>query len=227
MNLAELEWRTRKLVGQRESAVELDPHDTREAVNDAYAEILESHPWRFLRVDETLTTEEGERWYTVDPPLQELELVEREDGRALSQWTPADLRRRGDDLDDDGEPWVYALVEPDRLELWPRPDDAYELVLHGRRRVDPLSEEGDEPVWGEQFHRAIPPLAAVLLLQRFPGEESQQLIERYQASASAAVEAMRQRYQLSHDERPIVMGSRRERERMKYVPIRRGGRPFL
>lgn len=226
MNLAELEWRTRKLVGQRESAVELDPHDTRDAVNEAYQEILESHPWRFLRVDDELTTEAGERWYTLDPPLQEVELVEREDGRALAQRTVAAMRRRSDE-DADGEPWAYALAEPDRLELWPRPDDEYLLIVHGRRRVDPLADAEDEPVWGEQFHRAIPPLAAVILLQRFPGEESQQLIERYQSTSSAAVEAMRQRYQLSHSERPIVIGSRRERDRMRYAPIRRGGRPFL
>ena len=221
MNLREMEWRTRSLVGVDESAARFTPVDTREAVNDAYMDIVEAQDWSWLRSEQTVDTVADEPRVTVDPPLQAVHGVQRDDGFVLAPRDWIEHRRHGDR--DPAKPREYARVDPDTVELWPIPDGVYTLTIAGSMVPAPLVEPTDEPLFDGQYHRAVPLQAAAMLLGRFPDDGAQVLVERLETQAAQVVESMRRRYQLAQDPQMVQMSQGRSRLDPRLGPWRRRG----
>lgn len=220
MDFQRLQWNARKLAHRTISApTEWSPADVPDAVNDAYRELCDLERWEFLRSEQSLSTTAGQQRYGLPTPLRTVDSVEDETDSDGGILRPRSGRSR-DSIDrsvDDGRPVEYVLRGPETLELWPTPDDVYDLLVHGWDDVQPLSAPTDTPVFDEEYHWAICYLAALNLLERDDPEDGR--LERYETRVSAFLDRMRRRYQRQHDHTPLVMGGRRTRVSREYHPL--------
>lgn len=204
MNLAELEWRTRQLVGtaHTDDGVEA-PADAQDAVNDVYLEVADEEPWPWL-VDRWTVLVDGGR---ADLPADVAKVLHVSLGDDRLEVVPP-VAIAGDE-DATGTPDRYAL-DGRELVLHPVPADTAELELRGVKLAEPLGYT-DEPLFHRTFHPILSFRAAAELLDRAPEEDPR--VDRYRRRAHALLERMRAHYRASYDQQPIVVGGRRSESR--------------
>lgn len=225
MNLPELRWRVRRLVGHVDAEQATDPVALDGIINEAHAAVCDVHDWTFLKADVTFTTAAGQAQYGLPSPLVDVESVSYPGaGRLIRPRTPVYVDGF-DEAPDDGKPDEYVLRDPSTLELVPTPDAVYTVQVRGTKKVLTIVEtvsdataETDAPQFDETYHPAVAYLAAVDLLAE-AGDDSDRADE-YDRRVATFVDRMTRHYQRQHDRAPFVWGGRRSRGRHRVGYLR-------
>jgi hypothetical protein len=207
VNLQDLVDRTRSLSGIRLQSIRSD-EQIEELINEAYEEVLGTHPWPFLRGSVTVAVESGQ---------QDVELPEL--FRYLSGVIAGDLRLKQTTLDEldrlgpeDGEPQFYARLDDRTLRLYPAPQESVVLTVRGQLSFENLLG-ARQPLFAEQFHPVLAYRAANRLLAE-EGDDSGRS-DNYRADAAGYLKRMEEYYLGTGDIGLILMGSQRRGRRWR------------
>lgn len=206
MNLEQIEWRVRRLVGQETVERLTDPDLLRDKVNEAYRDLCGLEDWPFLNVNDTIATVNGQATYVLPTPLRWVDEVSIGSGDARG--VLMHVEGRGVDADDEldaGHPIAYAMREPDELELVPTPDAVYTVTVRGRQGAPALAVDTDVPLFRSDYHPALVYMAAVYVVEEEP-EFDPKLKQRWEELAGAYVERMASDYLRVHDHGSVTVG---------------------
>lgn len=130
-----------------------------EWTQQAYQEILRMHPWRFLWVQDTSATVNGQSVYTSFAGVSNLgriwrhKFFETSDGNRRLEFMPFD---KLDELPTaSGRPSYFSRRPDDAIVLYPTPDDAYTLKLDYQQDGHVLTANTDEPLIPDVWLRDI------------------------------------------------------------------------
>lgn len=216
MNLAELRWRTRELVGPiADTELETSPDDLDLLLNASERNLLGQRPWRFLESELAVTTVAGQATYTLTPPAGSE--VRRVRGVALTvggtvrllRPRPAFALDQRADADDRDEPREYVLTPAGALTLVPTPDAAYSLTVRATLTSARMSADADVPALPEDFHELLAYSAAARVLRRRRADGDVGRADDLDAFASAEVDRLIREDLGDHDRTPMQMGGRR------------------
>jgi hypothetical protein len=211
MNLSELRDRVRSLTGIRLTSLRSDENiDT--VINEAYQEIVNLESWPFLTAETDVTVSAGSSSFSTPQGYAEINSLSYSDVFNTQVRIRQTTLDQLDLLDQEtqGSPEMYARVDGDTFRFWPSPTTSVTFFVRGKLDVENL-REGDEPIFGAQFH----PVLAYRASSRILGEEGDDSgrSEFYQLEANTFFLRMQQYYIRSNDRGLIVMGSRARRRR--------------
>lgn len=206
MNLRELRAAVEEKVGLADAHDGTDPGEVDDLLNEVYLDVAGEYDWPWLRQTQSVSTVDGTATYDLVAPVVTAEQVMLASGGTLEPMSPYELDAIHDeDRAAEGEPARYCWRDPDTLELYPVPDDVYALEIRGLIVPTVLSDETDEPLFADEFHRLLVYMAAAALVNAVDDKQA----ARHEVRARAISDRMWRRYFRSADRTPMVMGGRR------------------
>lgn len=207
MTLQDLVERTRSLSGIRLQSIRSD-EQIEELINEAYEEVLGTHPWPFLRGTSTIAVNSNEYDAQLPETFRYISGVICEEVR-LKQTTLDELDRLGPE---DGDPQFYARVNDRTLRLYPAPENPVVLTVRGQLGFEQLKGNA-QPIFADQFHPVLAYRAANRLLAE-EGDDSGRS-ESYRADAAGYLRRMEEYYLGTGDIGLILIGSQRRGRRWR------------
>lgn len=211
MNKADLRERTRVISGFEMAATRSDP-EIDDVNNDAYLAVCDLEEWPFKLGSDTFNTVSGTAVYDLDSELtvaiehpRTVTLEETGEHPVPLEQVTQRYVDRAVDSDSTDEPRVYARQGESKIVLAPTPGAVYTVQVRGWLSVSSLSDDTDAPVFKDRFHPMVSYFAAATLLDEEGRFEEAQRLER---RGSQFLNRMRDNYLTSHDDTPVVLGSR-------------------
>ena len=209
MNLGTLRDRARALSGIRLQTLRSDEQIDL-VLNESYLEVATLAQWPFLRGSAQVTLTSGVDSFETPIGFSEVTGISYStssgDSLRLQPSTIDEIDRL---KDENGEPVLYARVDEKEFIVWPTPDSSITLNIRGKKSVEPLKRDSDNPIFEEQFHPMIAYRAAARMLAE-EGDDSGRS-EFYQNEANIFYGRMQQFYLRTGDVGMFVMGGRRRR----------------
>jgi hypothetical protein len=210
LNLSALRDRTRALSGIRLESLRSD-EQVDVVINEAYQEVVNLSQWPFLRASQQISIAAGVDSFETPTGYSEVTSVSyTKDGGdtvRLQATTVDEIDRLRDD--EDSEPFLYARVNDKEFLVWPTPNVSLTLSIRGKRNVEPLVRDVDQPIFDDQFHPMLAYRAASRMLAE-EGDDSGRA-DFYQQEANSFFARMQQFYTRQPDTGMFVMGGRRRR----------------
>src|SRR5690554_402274 len=139
MNLRELRAAVEEKVGLSDAHDGTDPGEVDDLLNEVYLDVAGEHDWPWLRQTQDVATVASTATYDLTSPVVLAEQVKLASGGTLEPMSPYELDAiHAEDRAEEGEPARYCWRDPDTLELYPVPDDVYELEVRGLISPTPL-----------------------------------------------------------------------------------------
>jgi hypothetical protein len=215
MNLGSLRDRARALSGIRLQTLRSD-EQVDEVINEAYQEVINLSQWPFLRASQQVNLPDGVNSFETPVGFSEVVSVsytnDGGDTVRLQSTVVDEIDRLRDE--DSAEPFLYARVNDKEFLVWPTPNINLTLTVRGKQTVERLRNDGDMPVFDDQFHPMLAYRAASRMLAE-EGDDSGRA-EFYQQEANVFFARMQQFYTRTPDSSFFVMGGRRRRRANEY-----------
>lgn len=210
MNLGALRDRARALSGIRLQTLRSD-EQIDVVVNEAYQEVIGLSQWPFLRANVQVPLVSGTNTFETPNGFSEVVSISYQNVNGnvvrLQPTTVDEIDRLQDE--ESAEPFLYGRTNDREFVVWPTPNVTLTLSVKGKSTVESLQNDGDTPVFDEQFHPLLTYRSASRLLAE-EGDDSGRA-EFYQQEANVFFARMQQFYTRTPDVGLFVMGGRRRR----------------